>query len=296
MRLSFPEAEVTRSLSRNLIIKQMYTVVDNDDKRVIDTNTLMQKRMDELAEKMRQPDNEGFSAGLDAQEVEQLLDGGEAADTNVIKAARENASQLLEQAKREAEQIVADAHAESIQLLQAASADAEKEKGRLLEQAKKQGYDEGWKAAEKEAAASRQQYADKERELEQYYEQQLQEMEPQLVDTITGIYEHIFNVELSSDRDILNHLISTTLRKLENGHEFIIHVSKEDYPYVNMQKKQLLAGTVAGNCNVDIVEDVTLSHNDCMIETDGGIFDCGLGTQLSELKQKLTLLSWSKEE
>ena len=63
-----------------------------------------------------------------------------------------------------------------------------------------------------------------------------------------------------------------------------------------MQKKQIMAGTVSGNCNVDIIEDMTLAKNECMIETDNGIFDCGLGTELSELKQKLVLLSWSKEE
>jgi flagellar assembly protein FliH len=63
-----------------------------------------------------------------------------------------------------------------------------------------------------------------------------------------------------------------------------------------MQKKQLLSGTAAGVSSVDVVEDMTLSKNDCMIETDGGIFDCSLGTQLTELKQKLMLLAWSREE
>ena len=63
-----------------------------------------------------------------------------------------------------------------------------------------------------------------------------------------------------------------------------------------MQRKQLLTSAVAGNSTVDIVEDLTLAKNECIIETDGGIFDCGLGTQLAELKQKLMLLAWSKEE
>ena len=63
-----------------------------------------------------------------------------------------------------------------------------------------------------------------------------------------------------------------------------------------MQKKQMLAGVVSENTSVDVVEDLTLSKNDCMIETENGIFDCGLGTQLSELKKRLMLLSWSGEE
>ena len=56
---------------------------------------------------------------------------------------------------------------------------------------------------------------------------------------------------------------------------------------------QMLAGVVSENVTVDVVEDLTLGRNECMIETEGGIFDCGLDTQLSELRKRLMLLSWS---
>lgn len=116
------------------------------------------------------------------------------------------------------------------------------------------------------------------------------------MDTITGIYEHIFHVELNSYREILTYLISTTMRKIEGNRNFIIHVSKEDYPYVSMQKKQIAAGATASNSSVEVVEDLTLGKNECLVETEGGIFDCGLGTQLKELGQKIRLLSYEKEK
>lgn len=47
---------------------------------------------------------------------------------------------------------------------------------------------------------------------------------------------------------------------------------------------------------LEVVEDITLHKNECMIETDGGVFDCGLGTQLDELTKRLKLLSFSKNE
>ena len=71
-----------------------------------------------------------------------------------------------------------------------------------------------------------------------------------------------------------------------------MHVSKEDYPYVNMQKKLFSEGAVSGRGVVEVVEDITLRENECLIETDGGIFDCGAGTQLEELTKKLKLLSF----
>ena len=39
------------------------------------------------------------------------------------------------------------------------------------------------------------------------------------------------------------------------------HCSKEDYPYVSMQKKQIMAGATAPNSTVEIVEDMTLALN-----------------------------------
>ena len=298
MKLSFPEVEVTRSLFKGLVIKQVYTNVDTEDRRIINTNELMKKRMAELEAQMRQPGTEGFQAGLDAKTVENLLADGEegAASGNVVKASGESAEEILQQAKKEAAGILEKARAEGAAILEQAQAQAEQEKEKVFEEAQKQGYAAGKRDADAQAEALLEEFEEKKRNIQSDYEEKLEKMEPQLVDTITDIYEHIFHVELSNYKDILGYLISSTLRKIEGGHEFIIHVSKEDYPYVSMQKKQLMAGAVSGSCNVDIVEDMVLAKNECMIETDNGIFDCGLGTELSELKQKLVLLSWSKEE
>ena len=73
-------------------------------------------------------------------------------------------------------------------------------------------------------------------------------------------------------------------------------MSKEDYPYVSMQKKVVQASATAPNSSVEIIEDLTLAKSECMIETGGGIFDCGLGTELKELTSKLKLLSYEKKK
>ena len=46
---------------------------------------------------------------------------------------------------------------------------------------------------------------------------------------------------------------------------------------------------------VDVVEDAAVAKNECMIETENGIYDCGLGTQLDELRKKLMLLAFPME-
>ena len=284
-------------MSRNLL-KQIYTVVQPEEKRVIDTNSLVQQRLEELEERKRAV-NGGFTAELAAEQVDILPqegeEGAEESAENVIKA-KESSGRILEDARNEAESIIAEAKAQAMRICDDAKNQAEVEKNRIIADAKQQGYSEGLALAKEEEQTIKNEYLEKESRLETFYQKQIDELEPQLVDLITDIYQHIFHVELQSYREILAHLISSTLRKIDGSHDFMVHVSKDDYPYVSMQKKQILTGAVSANCNVEIVEDLTLSKNECLIEAESGIFDCGLGTQLSELRQKLMLLSWSRED
>ena len=283
-------------LSRNLV-KQVFTVTVSDEKRVIDTNGVLRQRreMAELQEK--QPMKEGFVSGLAAETIE-VSSAGESESGNVIKA-NEEAKRIESQAREQAERLLAQAREEAENIRREAVAAAEAEKEQIRETARKQGHNEGLTQAKAQAEAQveavKKEYQVKEKQLEAFYQQQLQELEPRLVDAITEIYQHFFHVELSSYRDILTYLITAAMRKADGSRSFTIRVSREDYPYVSMQKKQIITEGGAGSCAVEVTEDMSLEKNECLIETDGGIFDCGLGTQLAELKQKLALLSWSRE-
>jgi len=278
-------------LSNNLFKRFSIELPADEGKRVIDSNGLMRRRLEKLETVRREERPEGFVSGLvPADVLEAPEEGG-----NVIKA-QDEAKEILAQARAEADSVLADARAEAERIRREAKAQAEAEKVQVISQAKQQGYNEGLVKAQAHEGAMEQEYLERARTLEEAYQQQVDILEPRFVDTITAVYEHIFNVELSSYRDILTYLITTVLRNLEGSRSFIIHVSKDDYPYVSMQKKQMLAGVVSENMSVDVVEDLTIGRNECMIETENGIFDCGLGTQLSELKKRLMLLAWSGEE
>lgn len=295
-------------MSSNLL-KRGYTNVNQDEKRVIDTNELVERRIRELSVQMQRPENAGFVSGLEAPavDVEALLtdDAEESASQgNVIKAkdesekilqAKDEASRLLAEARKDADALVEQARQHVTQLEKDARVRMEQERMQLLEQARQQGMQEGMEQAAREAESARQELEASKKQMEEEYDRLVEELEPKFVDTITGIYEHIFHVELRSYREVLSYLISNTMRKIEGNRTFLIHVSKEDYPYISMQKKQIAAGATAPNSSVEVVEDITLSKNECLIETDGGIFDCGLGTQLTELRQKLKLLSYEKQ-
>lgn len=282
-------------LSRYNLLKGYYTQVQADDKRVVRSNELIEQKMAEL--NALRVEEGGFTAGLQAEtlEIGELSGEGEDTQSNVIKLS-EDLEKMKAQAAEEAEAILADARLKAESVIAEAQEQARLEKDAVLSQARDQGYRDGYEEGQKQAAVEadqlRMQMEQKEQDLEASYQQMYDELEPQFIDKITGIYEHIFHVELQSYREILVHLIGSTMRKIEGGRSFLIHVSKEDYPYVSMQKKQIAANASSPNCTVEIVEDMAVGENGCMIETEGGIFDCGLGTQLAELGQKLRLLSY----
>ena len=268
-----------------------------EDTRIIDSNALMAQKLSTPAPKKLVPkaeDKDGFSAGLAADVLEVLMEDPDAAETS---APEENAGAQQEvYTGPTAEELRQEALAEIEAMKREAEAQLHFEREQVLSQARQEGYQEGYQKGVDETEAARRALEDERKNLTKEFEKQLDELEPAFIETIAGIYEHIFKVELSGYREIVVNLIARTLRKVEGGRVFIVHVSKEDYPYVSMQRKQLEVGVAIGNSALEIIEDITLSKNEALIETEGGIFDCGLGTQLSELHQKLMLLAYEKTD
>lgn len=297
MRLSYPEAEVMISLSSN-VFKGGFGMVKHvqmpSDKRIIDSNELMASRLEKLNEILNanpgmQETVDGFVQGINAEDVSDLL--GDGAESMVFKSDALNPDNVLQQAKDKASELISDAKKQADTIVSEAIEQAELSKKNIMEEARMNGYREGMNRATKEINDTKAALAKQKADMEAEYEAKYETMESDLVNAITNIYEHIFNVELSSNREILVYLINTTLRKVEGGRNFIVHVSKEDYPFVSSQKKQLVTVSSASN-TVDVVEDLNLTKGECFIETDGGIFDCGLGTQLKQLSNMLKMLSF----
>jgi len=285
------------------LLKGGWVELNNDEKRVIDPNHLVARRLGKISQPVREgsrmemgePDADGFAGGFDAE----ILDGSEG--SGVIKGSpveteptceelQRQAEELFESAKREVENAWQEAESIKAKAHAAAQEAALNVRNEARREGLEQGYEEGTRKAEAEAAAKFAELEERARQLEADYDARLQQLEPLFIDNLTSIYEHIFHVELSGYREILSYLITTTMRKTEGSREFFIHVSKEDYPYVSTQKKQLAAA--AENCMVEVVEDVTLSKGGCMIETENGVFDCGIDTQLSQLSTRLKILSY----
>jgi len=297
MKSLFHEVEATRSLYNNNNLLKSGNILKNDEARVIDSNTRIAERLASLSRILQDSSvdeefYEGFSSGLDAQQVEQLLGDSEDADASQAPVFDTQADlQITEEAQQEAEAILSAAREEADRIVASAQDSAQG----IMEEARAKGHGEGYQAGYDEgliiAREAEEKCARRQEELELIYNQKIGELEPQFVDKITQIYEQIFKVDLSDRKELVLYLLSNAIRNIEGGKTFLVHVSKDDYEYVSSHKDELTRG-LPGTAVFEIIEDLTLDKSQCFIEADSGIFDTSLDVELSLLKKELALLSY----
>lgn len=270
-----------------------------EDARVIDMNAILEKRLKEEAERRsRQPEHElvaaqdGFTEGLNAEKVDVLLepDAEAASQQNASIQEQEQLKQEIEEARNE----LAGLQAQIEQEKEQAQLEIDQMKAKAFEEANEQGYQEGYRKGLDSVQELQKQCEDERLQQEQEYQKKLEEMEPLMVDTLCDVYSHIFKVEAKEHKELVLKLLQDTLLKVDGTGSIIVHVAKEDYAYVQEQKGALLEEAGMQSGSVEIVSDVALARAQCMIETEGGVYDCSLDTELAELKRRLMLLAYQK--
>ncbi len=85
-------------------------------------------------------------------------------------------------------------------------------------------------------------------------------------------------------------MIQNTVRHIKNSREFRIRVCAEDYETVSAGRDEILK-KIGGDVILDIIMDESMQQGQCTIDTDEGIFDCGVDVQLDNLIKDLKTLS-----
>lgn len=197
----------------------------------------------------------------------------------ILAAANEEAERILEEARQMAEGIVNKANEET---------------EAIKNDAAQSGYNDGCIKAEAKIEEMRQEldneYNQRKEELERDYEEKKANIEPELVDILTDVFKKVTLTVAEDNQEIIMHLINGVMRNADSSHNFIIKVSPDDYKFlINNQGKLYVA--MSKEVNIDILEDLTMKRNECIIETDTGVFNCGLDIELDNLIKDLKLLS-----
>lgn len=250
------------------------------DKKVIDYNELIAEKLSKLksGSSNLKPSEDGleeggFQAGLFAREV----------------AVTEQIQEPIE-TELSAEEIIENARIEAKLILEEAKQQAEFMKQEAFDNASKAGYEEGFGQAIAQVSKQEEQLKIQQAKMLEEYQMQMEQMEPMLVDAIVNVVQTVFEIKFEDNHDLIVHLLKKAINQIESSNDLIIKVSKDDYPFV-LKYKDVLCHTDTKAIQLSIVEDRSLTKNQCYIETDGGVFDCSLDVQLDNLTKTLRILS-----
>lgn len=265
------------------LYKSRFVISNNTGKRIIDSNEKAAERMEDYIRLKREEalaDGE-FIEGLDAENVEVIEDAQQLEEPNEEETVseEEQAQSILEAAKAEADQILEDAKMQ-----------AEHMREQAMEEGQKEGYRVGQEQAMQEIQTEQDRLHGLQEDLKKDYEAKCAELEPRLVDAITGVVEKVFQIQFADQKNVLLYLVQNAIQNADGCREFRIHLGEKSYAYVSEHKAELQQ-RVGGDLRVDVIEDAALTEEQCMIETEAGVFDCSVDVELKNLIKEIKTLS-----
>ena len=122
------------------------------------------------------------------------------------------------------------------------------------------------------------------------YRNKLQHMEQQVVEVVVHVFEKVFHIQFDDKTEILLSLVSDAIMGIEGSKDFRIRVAEVNFEFMENHRHEL-EERVGEDISLEMIADPMLEENQCMIETDSGIFNCSLGVQLENLIKDLKSLS-----
>ena len=189
----------------------------------------------------------------------------------IIKAAMKVVKGESYAAALEAAHIVEVAHAQARQIQE----DAEQVRQQAMEAARSEGYEHGlreWNAAVAEVNAARDQY--------------ISDNTPELIRLAVRIAQKIIGEELRTNPEAIVCIARECLLGLGRERLLKIRVPTEDVDLV--RKRIVLLREVAGpNRSIEIAGDAAISAGGCVVESEYGVIDARLQTQLRCMEEIL---------
>lgn len=190
--------------------------------------------------------------------------------------AKAEAQNIVEQGEQQAAAIVQQAQSQAQEIVQAAGVEAEK----LKEEAGKRGYEEG---RQKGASELSEVVAKAARRFQQIEAQAI----PQLRDLALGIARKVLGKELETHPELIVDIIKQALvEKARQRREIFLRVNPDDLAAIREHKAELLE--VLSRCKeIGLREDPEIARYGVVIETEAGMIDAQLETQLAVFERIL---------
>ncbi len=286
------------------LLKGFNVAKSNDDKRVIDCNAIISDMLIKMRGTVENGDfsEAGFNSMLNPLEVREVLaDDERIINDEQVSEAEDNENDrnrrkeiIIAEAQEMADAIINKANEDARAIINQAQAEAENVKIKAREQGFEQGLANASYEAETTLREKQQELAKLEEKLISEYKQKEEELEPALVDTILKIFSEITHAIALDKKDMILTLVNNVMMGGEASRNFVIRVCSEDAIFLKENKEKII-GAVRKDIHIEIVIDSSMKRNECLIDTDTGIYDCSLDIQLENLITDIKILSCTGE-
>lgn len=204
--------------------------------------------------KEKSPNEVSDSFSVDSMERDGVIKGE-------IYSATSKAKEILLKAQSEAEEIVRKAH---------------EEKEREKQDGYQSGYQEGLAQVTELLAKARVEY-----------EQTLKNASKDILNLAFKISEKIIGKHLEIDKTLIMDIVSQALQTVRQSRQITLRVNPEDAKVLKANKDVFLEKLGHGR-EIDVLEDKKVERGGCIIESEIGIVEAQLQTQLDRLKKVLS--------
>lgn len=281
----------------NILYRVQVKQQEEDDKLIIDSNELLEHCIEERQKQaIERARYQKHSADEDYEpmDAEELGEDGEFQAFASLEPEEveppEPEVDYVAQAQEEAEQILAQARMEADDMLAIAESQASAMKAHAEGEGHKAGFDQGLQDAAIKQLEWEQETERLRQNLQEEYEAKMRLVERDLVGVVCEVVEKVFLMEFGDKREIILHLLDNALSGVESSKEFLIRVNETNSEYLRAHKEELQQ-KVGMEVVLDIVQDPLLDDTQCMIETDGGLFDCSMDVEMRNLIKDIKALS-----
>jgi len=199
----------------------------------------------------------------------------------------ENKAELmLDNARVEAERIISEAQQTAGRILEDARQEISEMRILVLEEAREQGYQEGYNEIVQKAESILQEAEEIKKAARQEYNELMNRAEKDMIQIILDISKKIIGDELQERADKISSLVAQALAECKKSEEAVVKVSPEDYDGVHEHLNTIIRNAGYSG-KLEIKKDVALSQGDCIIETPTDNIDASVKVQLEALEEAL---------
>ena len=228
------------------------------------------------------------------EEADNIVQDARNAAFAEVKRQTDEAQVLKQQAQEEAERVIADAKTKANELEDEVRKSLENERREAKEQGKTEGKEDGYAEgkAEVDRLIERTQVV-----LERAQDKRadiLSDTEKEIIYLVLLITRKVIKVISENQRDVIISNVVEALRKVKAKGNITIKVNLADLKLATEHKQDFIA-LMEGVKTINIVEDSSVDKGGCIIETDFGEIDARIASQLAELENRILEISPIRE-